>query len=526
MKKWVKIGIVILGILLILFIGLNILVKSFLSGERLKAMILPQAEALTGRKVNLEEISVSLFKGVVARGLSVKEADGQKDFLKMKEFVLSYRLLPLLRKQLVISKIEIISPSVTVLKDRQGKYNFSSIVERGSRKPSKPSEPGGQGLPVSIITDRISVRDVQFKFVDEEKSMPDVSAGLDMEFTGSVGQDGTPRMASGRIVVKEIKVALKGTEIKTTGKIDMDDRAIHASLKTVIGKDSIDLTATVKDYLKSPEVTANLHAKELDLEKLMGLGGGGKSPPAVSKEPDDKKGKRTKPAESGADLKLKASGQVKIDAAKYQDYTIKDLSVNYQYANGVVKVEPLKLQFLGGDVYNTEGNLNGKVQLASARPQETLKGEADLKLGKGVIKGSKIFDAISSLTGIQALKNPNVDQGSFHFDIKEEKVFMDGFISSALFKLSPKGYMGLDQKLDIPAELKISPDLSKSLSRELAQMKFMTDDQGWMVLPLKIKGTTGNPNVTLHTEGLMKRIVPDLTRELEKRLFQRKKPSQ
>jgi hypothetical protein len=46
-------------------------------------MILPQAEAVTGRKVNLDEIHVSLFKGIVAKGLSVKERDGQKDFLKV-----------------------------------------------------------------------------------------------------------------------------------------------------------------------------------------------------------------------------------------------------------------------------------------------------------------------------------------------------------------------------------------------------------------------------------------------------------
>ena len=52
MKKWMKIGIVVLGIILLLFIGLNILIKSYLSGERLKAMILPRAEALTGRKVS------------------------------------------------------------------------------------------------------------------------------------------------------------------------------------------------------------------------------------------------------------------------------------------------------------------------------------------------------------------------------------------------------------------------------------------------------------------------------------------
>ena len=449
-----KIGIIILGIIIILFIGLNLFVKSYLSGERLKAMILPQAEALTGRKVNLEEISISLFKGVVAKGLSVREMDGQKDFLKLKEFVLSYRLLPLLRKQFVISKIEIISPSVIILKDRHGKYNFSSIMDRASQKPSKPSEPGSQGLPVSIVTDRIFIKDFQFKFVDEGKNIPDVSAVLDLIFTGSIGQDGTPRMKSGEISVKGIKAVLKGAEIITTGKINMDEQTIRASLKTVLGKDSLDLTATAKDYLKMPEVTANLYAKELDLQKWMDIGGEEKpTKKGVSKEPTSPKEKRTRQPESGTDPKLKASGQVKVDTVKYQGYTIKNLSVNYQYVNGAVKIEPLGLQFSGGEVYTTEGNLGGKFHFNSSRVQETLKGDADLKLGKGVIKGSRIFEAISSLTGIQALKNPNLEEGSFRFDIKEEKVFLDGFIQSALFRLSPKGNMGFDKKLDIPPNL-------------------------------------------------------------------------
>jgi hypothetical protein len=524
MKKWMKIGIVVIGIIIILFIGLTLFVKSYLSGERLKAMILPRAEALTGRKVNLEDISVSLFKGVVAKGLSVKEMDGQRDFFKMKEFVLSYRLLPLLKREFVISKIEILSPSVMIIKDRNGKYNFSSMMEKSSPKPSKPAEPKGEGLPVSITADRLSVRNGQFKFVDEEKSLPDVTGAFDMEFVGSLEKDGTPRMKSGQIEVKEIRVVLKGTDIKTTGKVDMDTQTIRANLKTLIGKDSMDLTATVKDYLKTPEVIANLHAKELDLDKLMGMGGGEKSPPkTISKEPGRQKEKDPRPSESGPAPKLKASGSVKVDTATYQGYTIKNLGMNYQYVNGMVKIEPLGLQFSGGDIYNTEGNLGGKINFNSARVQETLKGDADLKLGKGVIKGSQIFEAISSLTGIQALKNPSVDEGSFRFDIKEEKVFLDGFIRSALFRLSPKGYMDFNQKLDIPTELKVSPELSKSLSVHLTRMKFMNDEQGWTVIPLKIKGTTGKPDVSIDTEKLIKQIVPDLTREIEKRLFQRKK---
>src|SRR4030066_1254199 len=139
MKKLLKVAGIVVGILVLLIIGLSIFVKSYLSRDRLKPIILPKAEAMTGRKVQLDEINVSLFKGIIAKGLSVKERDGQKDFLKIGRFVLSYRLLPLLKKQLVISKIEIVSPSISIKKDRKGKYNFSDIMENLAHEPKQNS---------------------------------------------------------------------------------------------------------------------------------------------------------------------------------------------------------------------------------------------------------------------------------------------------------------------------------------------------------------------------------------------------
>ena len=121
MKRPVKIGMIILAVLILLSIGFSLFVKSLLSGDRLKAFLVPKAEALTGRKIHLDQIHVSLFKGIVVKGLTVKEKDGQADFLKTAEFVLSYRLWPLLKKQLVISKIEIVSPSISVRKRERRK---------------------------------------------------------------------------------------------------------------------------------------------------------------------------------------------------------------------------------------------------------------------------------------------------------------------------------------------------------------------------------------------------------------------
>jgi hypothetical protein len=521
MRKLLKIAMVIVGVLVLLFVGLTIFVKSYLSSDRLKPIILPKAEAATGRKVHLDEINVSLFKGIIAKGLSVKEKDGQKDFLKIERFVLSYRLLPLLKKQLVISKIEIVSPSISIKKEKEGKYNFSDIMEKPSQESPKPSEPKPQALPVSVIADRLFIKDARLIFVDEGKELPDISMALNAEFKGSVEKDGTPRMEFGVISLKEIKAKLKDKEVKVSGKIDMDAKTLRANLQTLIGKDTIELNATVKEYRSAPNIVANLHAKTLDLEQLMGLSDQKKT----KEDYPQKKGKKDEPSKGEMVQKLKASGQIAVEKATYQDYTIKDLRIQYKLAKGVLKVEPLGLQFSGEGSFTAEGSLNGNLQCVmdeASTIQKTLKGAAVAKLGKGAIKKSQIFDAIAVLTGIPSMKNPGFDEGLFNFDVQDEKIFLDGWIRSSLFKISPKGVVDFEKRLDIPTELKLSPNLTGSMKGKHMTIKFLDDEQGWKIIPLRIKGTTDNPSVNLDEEALSRQLGRGLTKEIEKQLFEKK----
>jgi hypothetical protein len=106
--------------------------------------------------------------------------------------------------------------------------------------------------------------------------------------------------------------------------------------------------------------------------------------------------------------------------------------------------------------------------------------------------------------------------------VKDEKVFLDGWIQSSLFKVSPKGMFDFEKRLDIPTELKLSPSLSGNLKGRLAEIKFFEDEQGWRIIPLRIKGTTDQPSVTLDEEALGKQLGRGLTRELERRLFEPK----
>jgi hypothetical protein len=203
-------------------------------------------------------------------------------------------------------------------------------MEKRPQEPQKPSGPEHQALPVSIVADRLYIRDASLIFVDEGKELPDVSIALNAEFKGALEKDGTPRMEFGLVSLKEMKAKLKDKEVKVSGKIDMDAKTIRANLQTLIGKDNIELSATVKDYRSTPDIVANLHAKSLDLQQLMALSGEKKT----QEEKPQRKEEKASPSERGKMGKIKASGQIVVDKAIYQDYTIKNLRLNYQLVKG------------------------------------------------------------------------------------------------------------------------------------------------------------------------------------------------
>jgi len=93
-KKLVWAAAIFIGLVCVLLLGLSILVKTYLKSDALKSLIIPKVEKATGRKLSIGEIHVSLFKGIVVKGIILKERDGSRDFLKADEFVLDYRLWP------------------------------------------------------------------------------------------------------------------------------------------------------------------------------------------------------------------------------------------------------------------------------------------------------------------------------------------------------------------------------------------------------------------------------------------------
>jgi uncharacterized protein involved in outer membrane biogenesis len=524
-KKLLYAGGIGAAIIVVIIIGLTIFVKSYLKSDRLKAIIIPKIEEFTGRKANVGNINVSLFKGIDVQGISLMDRAGKGEFLKVREFVLNYSLLPLLHKQLVIKKIEVVAPSVELVREKDGTYNFSDILEKSKagKKEAKPAGAEEEGLPFSVVTDKITVRDATMTFSDKEGVIPAVSLASDIDFK-IVAEKGASPEISGRVDVKALTMKVGESGIKNVGTIGIDKNAIVFDLSSTVGKDTIHLTGDVKDYRNAPVVRLDANAKELDLDKLLALTGGSKGSTETPKEKRSASGKSEK-AQQGKSAGVSASGAITIASAKYGDYLLKDFAARYSYAKDSVTINPVSMGISGGSGAQIAGTVKADVRFSLASGggaaesiKRSLAGNASADLSRCEVRKSKITGAIALFTGIKEIANPRFDKANFLFTIGNQRVDLKGLMSSALLNLDPAGTVSFDKKIDVTTDLKVAPSLAGGLTPS-AVAAYAKDEKGWTVIPLRITGTTDKPSVGLNKAKMMKGVEKGIKQEIQKGLF-------
>ncbi len=178
-----------LKIILITLVSIFILLFIFLATiplwfpfEKVKDFVVRELSEKTGREVIIKEVKFNIIKGIELNGFAIKESKryGNRDFIKDESIVLRYNLPALLGRELVINKFEMISPYVEIIKEKDGRYNFSDILENfsaGKKTASKaPSsrktdqqKKSKESVIKNIIITSVSVKNGNFVYVDYSK---------------------------------------------------------------------------------------------------------------------------------------------------------------------------------------------------------------------------------------------------------------------------------------------------------------------------------------------------------------------
>jgi hypothetical protein len=97
-----------------------------------KPRIETSASEATGLDVRINgKMGLSFFPfGVSANNIHVANKGGE--ILSIKELKLGVELIPLLTKQLKVTKCELVKPTISIVKDAEGKYNFGNSAKKSA----------------------------------------------------------------------------------------------------------------------------------------------------------------------------------------------------------------------------------------------------------------------------------------------------------------------------------------------------------------------------------------------------------
>ena len=155
----------IVGIIVAVLLLVILILPSLIDANRYKPEIQSKLGTALGRNVQIGNIKLSIFSGgVVVDDVAISDdpAFSHSQFLAAKELTVGVHLIPLIfSKQLEVESITIKDPQVTLLRNKAGVWNYSSMggSSKTEAKSSTPaSGPGALSVgKIEITNGKISV---------------------------------------------------------------------------------------------------------------------------------------------------------------------------------------------------------------------------------------------------------------------------------------------------------------------------------------------------------------------------------
>ncbi len=163
------------GALLVLLILAAVALPFIIDVQRLAPLIAGQIQQVTGRKATLGRISLRVLPvpGVTVSPVTVAEGARYpgRDALRLAAVSLRLRPLPLLRGRIEFGSVILDQPTLTLIRDREGRWNFEDLLERvaalRSGTAAPPAGPTASSNAGTLGVERAMVRGAKVLVYDD-----------------------------------------------------------------------------------------------------------------------------------------------------------------------------------------------------------------------------------------------------------------------------------------------------------------------------------------------------------------------
>jgi AsmA protein len=487
MSVLVRIG-VVLVLLIALLLGLPFLIDL----NKYQDQYRPLIEAALNRKIAVKDVRLTLLPKIGARvaDLVVRDdpAFSSDPFASLASVDIRVSVLPLLLGRVEVDEIVLRDPMITLVKNRQGSLNISTIGKQDATKPAgvpSPQTPGAEPLKVLALLglERVMLMNGQLSYRD-------LSAA-----TGS------------SYALQELNLDIRHVRLGETATIHL----------TTVAQ-PLNLPLTMAGTIGPLDQTLDLEKVHLQL-----ISGHSSSPDRAMAVP------LTLPSKKPLTIKdLQISAELKGHEARLQNLSFQllqglvtgqaqtTLGSDSPPFNGKVTMQGLQLGPLmdsaGVERVSVSGTAHGDMAVQGrgfAKPMLTrnLKGSGHLVLKDGRIEGINLFQEAMILLNTVGFSQDMVKFTVFSildstFEIKGGRLNVSQFrMECPGFQVTATGTVGLDQTLNVKASLNLSEALSKQIVGSSPAVNVALT-QGRMRIPLVITGTTQAPSFGLDSEAI------------------------
>jgi hypothetical protein len=548
--------IVFLASIVLILSGLFYL-KLYFTPERVKALLLSEIGKRWEGKIAIEYLDFSLLRGVELRGIKVETVGGKEGVgsFQCEQAFLRPRLFPLIYGQLVMGEVHLVKPQFFIIGRVEGMAALPSLFLKREKSGEKKGEEAHreETRRLSLMIENLRVERGGLVLLDPQgyRFLPPVlqveeigfsashlslSAPNNFTFSGQLkGIESEPLKIKGVINPAEksgdLNILWKRLQVKSfneslriahpflsQGEVDLETHLNIKEASPLNSEGRIKVTGGRFAQRTSPEKKEKTHSDfdaevryQLTWDQGKGLHGKVEKGRFLSQGSDihEIEGSFTYEGKCLTLTGMKGKlGQGLIQGRGEIGFEKERTSFTLALEGKRLSLDTLLSPSAPDLRKNLMGSLSGEGKVSGIWEkkginQEELQGKGEIRLHQGKIGGIKVLEQLSLLLGYGGLNPLLVSEGKMNFQVEEGKVKTDGWFKAPDLEVSYRGYVRLDSKLKILIELKCSPSIfSKFTGVGIAGL--FQDKEGWIVIPLKLKGTWDNPSLRLHSSKFKK----------------------
>jgi AsmA protein len=517
---------IVIGLLIafVLLLGVVLSLPFLIDLNKYQDQYKPLIEDALNRKVTLGDIRLTIWPRIGARvaGFAVQDDPtfGSSPFTSLTSLDVGVKLMPLLSGKVEVEEITLRDPVVTVIKNKNGVLNVSTIGRKGVAMPETPSRapiPSAEG-PLKILAllavDRVSITGGKLTYRDLSATKPTEYIVQDMELLlQSVRLGQTPSLHFRALVQPfNLPVRLDGTlgPLKESEDIDAINLllALGKTNFTITGK-TVGRDASVN--ISAPAInTANLPVA-LPLQKPVEVNN-----LQIAAEVKGQDAILHNASFQLFDGQVTAQGKV-TSGSEAPPFTGKTTIQGIQLGPA--------LNALATTQVSVSGTAGGDLALQGrgfSMPDLTksLEGAGHVAVKDGKIEGVNMLQEAISLLKVVGISLDNAKATAFS-TIETDLAIKQGIIhvqrllmESHDFQATGGGTVGFDQTLNLIVNLNLSQDLSQKIAASSSVAKLALKE-GRLSLPLLVTGTAQAPSYGLDMKSLTGKAQEQVRKKLE-----------